>query len=69
MQQEQERYSRARGISTDPCDLFWDDLIRMRMIQSWRSAGDKVILMIDANECIYQGRLNGNERLRHPESI
>ena len=48
-------YIRNKGLRTNPRDMFRDDLVEA--IRQWRSQGNRIILMIDANENVLTGQL------------
>ena len=51
----QQRYIQQHGIRTrDPKQMFEDDLCAA--LRQWREQGDRLILMMDANENVYSGK-------------
>ena len=41
------------GLKTTPYNLFWDDLTTQ--LKRWTAQGDRIVLMMDANEHILTG--------------
>ena len=60
--QQHRRYFRQRGNKQCPRRLFRDNLLAQ--LATWRAAGDRLILFIDANENINNGKLQ--RALRQP---
>ena len=52
---QQVRYIQQRGLRTNPIKMFWDDLCQA--LRQWRERGDRIILMMDANNNVFNGRL------------
>ena len=52
------RYFESRGEVRHPRQMFQADLLRL--IRSWKTAGDEIILMGDFNENVYEGNLARN---------
>ena len=52
---QRRQYLRQRGIFTDPCTYFREQLVKQLLI--WKANGDNIILMGDFNEDIYTGEL------------
>ena len=50
---QQERYIKTKGLKTNPKAMFREDLLSQ--LRKWRSNGDRVILMMDANEDVVDG--------------
>ena len=42
------RYIKKKGLKTNPKTMFREDLCKA--LKNWREAGDRIVLMIDANE-------------------
>ena len=42
------RYIKKKGLKTNPKAMFREDLCNT--LRTWRKAGDRIVLMIDANE-------------------
>jgi hypothetical protein len=42
------QYIQARGIQTNPVDLFNRDL--SKQIQEWRKQGERIVLLMDVND-------------------
>jgi hypothetical protein len=53
--QQQVRYIQLRNLRTTPRQLLEDDLLQQ--LRVWRASGERIILMMDANENITTGRL------------
>ena len=53
--QQHMRYIWEKGLKTNPKKMFADDLLAV--IRRWRKAGDRVILMMDANENVLDGNM------------
>ena len=53
---QHERHLLSNNIDSDPVDVFRDDLCKA--ISQWISKGEKIILMIDANEDVRSGVLS-----------
>lgn len=51
--QQHLRYIDEHDIPGDPYDLFFSDLLHQ--LTAWREQGDRIILMIDANEHFLRG--------------
>ena len=45
---QQERYILKKGLKTNPKKMFRKDLLRQ--LHQWRSKGERMVLMMDANE-------------------
>ena len=58
---QHRQYFRERGDERNPRELFRHNLIKQ--LKEWRRAGDKIILMLDANEDMDVGPLS--RMLRH----
>ena len=50
---QQERSIQEKGLKTNPKALFRDDLLHV--LRRWRGQGDRVILIMDANENVLHG--------------
>ena len=50
------RYIYLKSLRTNPFQMFCDDLCDV--LQLWRSQGDRIILMMDANSNVYNGKLS-----------
>ena len=44
---QHERYIKEKNINTTPKAMFQEDLLNL--LRTWHSAGDRVVLMMDAN--------------------
>ena len=55
MQSQHMNYIRQKGLRTNPKATFCDDLLGALRI--WRSNGEQVILMMDANEHVSDGTM------------
>jgi hypothetical protein len=53
--QQQVRYIQLHNLRTTPWQLLEDDLLQQ--LRVWRASGERIILMMDANENITTGRL------------
>jgi len=53
--QQHLRYIQQHGLDTNPYALFCDDLVNQ--LKRWTSQGDRIILLMDANEHILTGNL------------
>ena len=51
---QQYRYIQEKGLRTDPITMFWDDLCEA--LQQWRERGDRIVLMMDSNNCVHGGK-------------
>ena len=50
----QQRYIKNNGIQArNPNEMFWDDLCGA--LKGWRAQGDRLILLMDANDNVYSG--------------
>ena len=45
---QSQRFIKKKGLKTNPKELFREDLCKA--LKNWREAGDRIVLMIDANE-------------------
>ena len=52
--QQHLRYMQRNGIGGSPRDLFFADLLNQ--LQVWRAQGERLILMMDANEHVLIGK-------------
>ena len=52
---QHRRYYREKGIQDPNVVELYDDYL-FGLLQQWRSDGDEVLLLIDANENVYKGR-------------
>ena len=52
---QHERFIQLHGLRTNPKTMFRDDLLTT--LRSWRAAGHRVVLMMDANEHVLDGCL------------
>jgi hypothetical protein len=50
---QQERFIQEKGLKTNPKALFREDLLQV--LRRWRGQGDRVILIMDANENVIHG--------------
>ena len=50
---QQVRYITKRGLKTNPKEMFRKDLLRQ--LRQWRSKGEWMVLMMDANEDVTKG--------------
>ena len=50
-----QRYIQKKGLRTNPKAMFREDLCRE--LRHWRSLGDQVLLMMDANENVLEGAM------------
>ena len=53
---QQLRYIQNNSLNTNPFKMFCDDLCEV--LQTWRSKGDRIILMMDANDNVFKGKLS-----------
>ena len=53
--QQQWRYIRKKGLKTTPRQMFQDDLINL--LRLWREKGDRLVLLMDANDHVVDGEL------------
>ena len=51
--QQHLRYIQNKGLQTNPYDMFCDDLLRQ--LKVWKKEGDRILLMMDANEHVLDG--------------
>ena len=51
--QQHLRYIQNKGLHTNPYDMFCDDLLRQ--LRVWKKEGDRILLMMDANEHVLDG--------------
>jgi hypothetical protein len=56
--QQQVRYCQIYDIEASPRELFESDLLWQ--LEQWRSAGERLIVMMDANTHVLTGRLSRN---------
>ena len=54
---QQVRYITRKGLKTNPKEMFRKDLLRQ--LRQWRSKGEWMILMMDANEDVIYGVMAG----------
>ena len=47
------RYITRKGLKTNPKEMFRKDLLRQ--LRQWRSKGEQMILVMDANEDVIDG--------------
>ena len=50
------RYIENNSLNTNPFKMFCDDLCEV--LTTWRSKGDRIILMMDANDNVFNGKLS-----------
>eukprot|EP00956_Cyclotella_meneghiniana_P013588 scaffold19721_cov38-Cyclotella_meneghiniana.AAC.6 len=55
MEQQHIRYMQKNGLHGNPTDMFDSDLLNQ--LQVWRANGERLILMMDANEHVLTGKL------------
>jgi hypothetical protein len=53
--EQEARFFQAKGDFRSPSDIFIEDIVSL--IRSWRQEGDEVILAIDSNQDVYEGKL------------
>ena len=53
---QQLRYIQNNSLNTTPFKMFCDDLCEV--LKTWRSKGDRIILMMDANDNVFKGKLS-----------
>jgi hypothetical protein len=64
--EQHSRYFEAKGDMRYPSTIFINDLLRV--ISTWITAGDHIILSIDANQDVYSGKL-AHELKREPYNM
>ena len=52
----QLRYIQNNNLYTTPFNMFCDDLCTL--LKSWRRQGDRIILLMDANDNVHKGKLS-----------
>lgn len=52
---QHHRYIQKKGLKTNPKKMFGDDLLAA--LRRWKGQGDRLVLMMDANENVLQGHL------------
>ncbi len=63
--QQHMRYIQARGMQTNPVDLFDCDL--SKQIQEWRKQGERIALLMDVNDHPLQNKFYSSHKERDPD--
>ena len=63
--QQHMQYIQARGMQTNPVDLFDHDL--SKQIQEWRKQGERIVLLMDVNDHPLQNKFYSSLKERDPD--
>ncbi len=59
------RYIQARGLQTNPVELFDRDL--SKQIQEWRKQGERIVLLMDVNNHPLRNKFYSSLKERDPD--